>query len=766
MTGRTQMLFSLAPRAPKASARSLVLSLIASTLLGTAGLTLASAQAQQPAATATQSFNLPAQPLQAALDAFVRQTGWQLGYASALVQGRTSRPVSGTLTPSQALQTLLAGTGVTVTLTGPSTAALTAAAPAATPAGTTVLAPVTVFDTGLRRGGVAETVIDQKELERKNPSDLRDVFAGEPGVRVGSSVPMSQKVYVNGVEETNLAVSIDGSRQNNKVFHHNGTTVIDPSFLKAVRVDAGVAPADAGPGALAGAIAYETKDAKDLLPGDGIGGQVKSSFNTNGSVFTNNVTAYGREGAFEAFGSVNYGKGGKFTAGDGKKVDGTATDVLSGLGKLAVETERGHRFEISHERVHDDAARPFRANIGFITGRPTWEPRVRDYTIDRQNTVLSYSDAKPSVWWNPTVVLAYSRTDVETPIFTRPTGSSTTPGSYPGEGATDSLNGKIENKFNVGLGSVTAGADFYKDKGSYEDQTYGVSERARNMGLYAQARLEPVDILRLSFGARGDRQKFKGTTGQEWTNSGLSYNLSGELDLVPDFLTAKAGYSHTWAGIPLAENFIMNNVWRYGAGPKPVKSDNVTAGLAAHYAGFTLEGRVFQTKLNDARAARFAVASATLANDVKSKGFEIGAGYAWADGFVRAKYADIDVTINGQPADSDTGTYLATPMGQIITVGAGHTFRDWGVTLGADLEVVLDYEKVAAGNRPLKGYEVFNAYAEYQPANLSNLTFRLDVRNLFDRTYADRATYGQEFGTVTPLYQPGRAFLISATAKF
>lgn len=59
---------------------------------------------------------------------------------------------------------------------------------------------------------------------------------------------MSQKVYVHGIEETSLAVTMDGGRQNNKVFHHNGTNLIDPGLLKAVSVDAGVAPADAGPG--------------------------------------------------------------------------------------------------------------------------------------------------------------------------------------------------------------------------------------------------------------------------------------------------------------------------------------------------------------------------------------------------------------------------------------------------------------------------------------------------------------------------------------
>ncbi|MEC8294748.1 MAG: TonB-dependent receptor plug domain-containing protein, partial [Pseudomonadota bacterium] len=62
--------------------------------------------------------------------------------------------------------------------------------------------------------------VSGEDLARTKPTDLQDVFKGEPTVAVGSSIPTSQKIYVNGVEETNLVVTIDGSRQNNKVFHH------------------------------------------------------------------------------------------------------------------------------------------------------------------------------------------------------------------------------------------------------------------------------------------------------------------------------------------------------------------------------------------------------------------------------------------------------------------------------------------------------------------------------------------------------------------
>lgn len=748
--------------------------LLASTVLGAALAPLQDAFAQAPgaAAVAPLSFSIPAQPLRSAIDAFIRQTGWQVGYPGAAARGLTSQPVRGTMTPAQALQTLVGGTGLTVRLTGSSTAALVDAPAAvsagggAVPAGAIALDTIDVSGGSLSRGGVSEIYISPRELELKQPSDIRDVFAGHPTVKVGGSIPMSQKVYVHGVEETNLAVTIDGSRQNNKIFHHNGTTLIDPSFLRAARVDAGIAPADAGPGALAGAIAYETKDARDFLSGNGIGAFAKSSFNTNGRVFTNSLAGFGRSEGFDALGYVTFGKGQEYQDGNGRDVPGTSTDILSGLGKIAYEAPTGDRFQISHEHVRDDAPRPFRANMSFISGRPPWEPRIRNYEIRRQNTVFTYSDSTPTDWWDPKAVVAYSKTDVDTPIFEPPRAGSVLPISYPGHGRTDSFNGKFENRFSFPLGTVTAGADFYKDRALYSDPNFRASEKASNVGLYAQARLKPTDRTRLSFGLRGDRQWFTGTRGGEWDNAGLSRNISGEFDIIPEILTAKAGYSHAWGGIQLAENFIMNSAWNYGRGIRPVTADNYTAGLVAKFHGFTLEGTVFRTILDNARAARFAVASATLTREVESEGYEIAAGYTWEDGFVRAKYADIDVTIDNQPADSDAGTYLATPVGKVITLTGAHTFRDWGVTVGADVEIVLDYKKVAPGNLPLKGYEVVNAFVEYKPASYSNLTFRAEVKNLLDQTYSDRATYGQEFGTVTPLYQPGRAFVLSASARF
>ncbi|GLK80333.1 TonB-dependent receptor [Methylopila turkensis] len=767
----------------------------ASLLATAASLSATGAANAEAQGGATYAFDIPAKPLLSALADYTRLTGVQVLRPGAQRLNGQSRPVSGRLDAEAALRQMLRGSGLVYAFSNPRTATLHPLNAPVTPvqlAGeATTLEEITVTGEGgdgAPGGSAGSFTVTAADIERKNPQDVRDLFGGEPGVQVGSPLPLSQKVYVRGVEETNIAVTIDGSAQNNKVFHHNATTYIDPGLLKQARVDPTVAPADAGFGALAGSIAYETKDVADLLghDRDGYGGIVKGTFNSNGAVFGNSYTAYGKQSGFEALGYFNWADGGRYKNGSGDKVAGTATDLLSGLGKLAYESGEGHRFEVSHERIHDDTIRPFRPNLGSV-GR-FGEPPVRDFKLDRQNTVFNYTDTSPEGWWNPKVVLAYGGTKIKVPTYVRGPGGVSVYG-YDSSGETTSLNGKVENKFAFSLGDVTAGVDFRHDRARYSDPNYRAIEKMTNIGFYSQARLEPIDRGRISFGGRIDHQRFDGTNdgaGAEKNHTGVSANLSTEYDLIEDLLTAKAGYSHVWAGIPLAENFIMNPDWVYRnefGKLRATTADNYSAGLVLKHNGFTVEGSIFKTQIENARNARNAlnytgpfqpgpVPGATWAPDLDSKGFEIGVGYEWDAGFVRAKYAHITIDINGRPGDSDTGNYIATPVGDIFTISAAHTFMDWNVTIGGDVEFAPKYDRVGrdslTGSRleAFKAYEIVNIFAEYKPKLKYETTFRLDVKNLFDEIYSSRATYGQDYLNVTPLYEPGRAFLMTAQVKF
>ena len=554
------------------------------------------------------------------------------------------------------------------------------------------------------------------------------------------------------------------AKQNNKIFHHSATTLIDPSLLKAVSIDPGVAPADAGPGALGGAVQYETKDVRDLLEdGKSFGGFTVNEYSSNGGVFSTGNALYGMQDGFEYLGFFKYAKGGLQEDGSGTDIIGSRTQMLSGLGKVAYQSEEGHRLEFSYERVNDDEVRPYRGNIGQVLGgRPV--PLSRNYDLSRQNMVLTYTHEAPTGWWDPTIQLAYSVTDLDIDEATQNT-----------YGKTDSLNGKIENRFALDNGSVTTGVDFYSDVADINYKLFGVpassyvsEEKSSNVGVYTQARLDLTDRLHTSFGGRADFQRFTGNNGFSDNVSGLSGNLSVAYDLT-DALTASAGVSHVFGGIPLAENFIQNPAWTYAGGIEAVTSNNVYAGLTARLGDFDLSGKVFQTSIKNARTPSWG-GGAGLTKDMESTGFELGLGYNWVSGFARIGYANIDTKIDGATADSYTGNYLTTPIGQIFTLEAAHTFVDHGVTIGASGQIVLkeNATSISAGGvgQALPGYQIFNAYAEYTPEQYKNLTFRASVDNIFDETYAARATYGGEYASVVQLNEPGRTFKISLKAKF
>ncbi|MDH4413789.1 MAG: TonB-dependent receptor [Rhizobium sp.] len=733
-------------------------------MAGFSSLPVRAQVAAEPAA--ARSYDIPAQPLANALRAFGRQSGLQVSLAAEAARGASSVAVSGRLTLDAALAQLLGGTGLSyridngVVVVGDRLSAVPGGV--APTEGSTVIGEINV--SGERpRASVSSVTIDAEELAARNPSSIADVFRDTAGISVGSSMPTSQKVFVNGLEETTLSVTIDGSRQNNRVFHHNATNLIDPQLLRSVTVDAGIAPADAGPGALAGSIAYETKAVKDLLSEDGFGGQVSGGYDSNSRTVTTGLGGWAMQDGFEFLGFVNYGKGENYEAGNGETVRGTETNLLSGLGKFAYEAESGDRFEISHERVRDDAERPYRANASVVTTGRAWEPRYRNYTLDRDNTVFTYTDTTPEGWWDPTIRLAYSHSAVETPIFFN--DGSGNPASYAGQGESGSLNGRLQNRFSFENGDLVAGLDFYSDRIELDTarDAEDAAEKARNLGFYTQARLEPFEAMRLSFGGRADKQWFEGSTGQTWDHAGLSGNASVEYDLT-SMLTAKVGASHVWAGIPLAEAFIMNPGWTYGAaGPEITTANNVVTGLEFHHNGFTAEASLFRSRIRDARVAKWAAASANQNYDVETRGFALGAGYDWITGFIKVKYAHVDAEIDGKPADSDTGNYLTTSVGDIIILSGGHTFADWGLTIGGDIEIAPEYQAGAATYRP---YEVVNLYGEWKPERLPHMTLRAEVQNLFNETYASRATYGQEFGNVTPLHEQGRSFLFSVKATF
>lgn len=624
--------------------------------------------------------------------------------------------------------------------------------------GAIVLAPISVdAKADVITGGVQ---VEAEDLDRINPQTVRDVFRQEPGVTVSSPIPISQKIYVNGIEDTNLNVDIDGARQANKAYHHIGTTIIDPGMFKAVKIESGVAPADAGPRALAGSISLETKDGRDfVLPGETHGGFGKLSYNNNSEAFSEQAAGAIRAGNFDA---VIYGQkinGRDFKDGDGNFIEGTRPDNTNFIAKIGYTAPNGYRAKLSTTRFDDVSVRDGRMNFSVSSALGT---AYTDYS--RQQTTFSFGDETPTDTWDPKFSLSRTFTHL---------GAEFSNGTHI-IAWIESYNGKASNTFTTDLGTITTGADFFVDTGTGSSDVSGGgitrdgfrrTEREHDYGVFAQARLSLTEDIRTSFGGRYDYHRLEGNDDTVLTNSGPSGNANVEYDIT-DNVMGYAGASTVFGGVPMTEVGIQGTYYDY-TDVDTSRSYNAKIGLNVRFGDFTIDGHVFKTRIDNAHDLTSSTRSA--ASNVETEGGNITARYDYGSGFVRAGYSKTDFRVNSDVIGSGSESYLGVLLGDSISFEAHHDLRDMGVRVGTTNEYVFRNEdtKEITGEA-LNSYFVSNVYAEYMPETVNGLTLRADIRNLFDKTYADRANIGQysTSAAVTPFYEPGRTFLLSAKLEF
>ncbi|QDA36261.1 TonB-dependent receptor (plasmid) [Paracoccus liaowanqingii] len=603
-----------------------------------------------------------------------------------------------------------------------------------------------------------QIAVSEAQIRDARTGTLEDLFRAEPSVTVGGGIAIAERVFVNGIDEQQLAVSVDGAAQNNRMFHHTGTNIIDPNLLKAARVDPGVAPADAGFAALAGSLAYETKSAPDLLePGRRFGGQATTGLAGNGDTATGALALYGQQGPVDV---LVYGKratGEAYTDGDGAVVPRTGADMTSFALKLG--TQMGDwRAELGAIGFKDDALRPYRANLGGVFGgRPT--PETRRYALDQNSQTLTLRRTGTDGLLNPEIRLSRS----ESALDTFDLATAETPAPDFNTGVADTVSLVVQNRFQLGGAEVTAGLDTARSRGRYEGQYDGsvlaFREDRTNTGLFVQTRGRhgPIDY---SAGLRYDQSRFTGVGGQAVDTDGASVNAAITWH-VTDTLSLNAGASSVFGGTQLASVYELDDFSAPDAYDAlgATRGQNRVLGAEWTQGGTTLGAEIFRTRLGDVRKG-------LTARDLESEGFRLSARQDWRGGFAALRYSDTEVTLDGRGASSFDVRELGTIPGAMLTLEARHEVRA-GLTLGGIVQHAIEEETRAADtDSDWPGYTVVDIFAEYEPEAFDNVTFRAEVTNLFDRTYVDRASYGSDYAEVVGQREPGRSIAATAVLRF
>ncbi|MBD9356118.1 TonB-dependent receptor plug domain-containing protein [Methylomonas albis] len=601
----------------------------------------------------------------------------------------------------------------------------------------------------------------RQTVEDTPSTSIKDVFEKNISVGVGGPTASAQKVFVNGIEETNLNVQIDGARQVNNLWHHNANLLLDPGVLKAVSVDAGVAAADAGPGALGGSLRYETKDVDDFLqPGRDYGAFLSGGFASNLDTFTKSGAAYGRYRDVEAMGYASHAEGANYTAGNSDTVQGTGANLLSALGKLAYTAEGGHRFEASAQHLSDDDIRPFRANFAAVRGLTL----LSENAFKRDTANFKYSTRQPSDFYDPELRFYYNATSLSRP---NPNGGFR-PGYF--ESNIQSLGATALNRFKTPLGELSTGMDFYQDQATTDNfRDAAMVETARNLGGFAQLRSAPSEWLNLSSGVRLDSQTFEAVDRQQFDNIAASPNVSIGITPLQD-LSINGSYSYVFGGIQLAEAAVFHTMpfASYANDLAAQRATNAKVGLSYSLANVKLEGEVFSTRIQNTQAYQEGDDSFIRVNGpaVKTEGFNLGMAYQQNNADFGAHYTNTEVSYD----HAQIGTlafYLGSPVGEIIKLHAAYAWPTLGIKTGVSSEIALRYRFAAdSGNRDLDGYHTYNLFAQWQPHFYRGISLRAELNNLTNEDYTDRYSAGTAVGFITPLQNPGRSVLISTKLEF
>lgn len=645
-----------------------------------------------------------------------------------------------------------------------------------TSGGAAVLPTLTLIANGAENiEATGGAVVTREDIEALAPADNSELFARESAVSVSGGAGPSKRIHVFGIEQSQLAVTVDGVPQGPTTWHHTGSNVIDPAFLKSVEVEAGAAAADAGFAAGAGAVRYETVGARDLLAdGRTIGGRAAISYGSNGRGVGGSLAGFGVRDGFDWFVMVHGQDGDNYEAGNGHEMPGTEPAAQGALMKLGYEAE-GHRVELAYEHARDDADRVIKMNMDLNGDRAVYPLKVTRDTLS-----LTYRTTAPSATWDPEVKLYHSSNGYRRPNYAL--------GDL--AGGTDRINGDmvldrdtfggvVKNTFALLQGTVTAGIDFAND--DYKVDNYGdhstAQPRVRNfstmqMGAFVQARVEFDSGFDLSTGVRYDHHRLTDWNSHRFTDDGASANATLSYR-INDAVELFAGASHTWMGFDVGEYGLLHArdaSFATDPGYDPATARTYKLGVNASHENWRAGLTFFDIRLDGLAEYDTEAGYLTNGDEGRSRGFTLNGAYDWGTGRIGATYTKADVTVDGDDALPSGGTFM--PVSDLATLYVDQALPAHDLKVGGTVEwagKLSDGAMTAAGFADHDSYTVVNAYAEWAPPQMKGAAIRLGVDNLLDETYYERTSYvARQVGTrdIQPALAPGRTVTLGLTMNF
>ena len=81
------------------------------------------------------------------------------------------------------------------------------------------------------------TNIDLEKVEQNQASSLTEVFKNNSSMEVGGGAINVQRIYLRGIESSNLNISLDGAKQGKNMFQHRSNELgINPDVKRSAKL--------------------------------------------------------------------------------------------------------------------------------------------------------------------------------------------------------------------------------------------------------------------------------------------------------------------------------------------------------------------------------------------------------------------------------------------------------------------------------------------------------------------------------------------------
>ena len=629
--------------------------------------------------------------------------------------------------------------------------------------------------------------VDDIKISTRNAGLAKDVMRDIPGVYVGGTNGMNQKIYMRGVSDRGLNITVDGAKQNGNTFHHNADLLIDPDLIKAIDVEVGSRSVVNGSGALGGSVAFKTVDAKDLLEsGEKIGAKIKTGYASNNSEFSQGLMLFTApvEG-LDFIAAINhkgydYGK-----SGNKRKIGGDGND-LSYLLKLGYSFLDAHRISISREHNEFKGMYPMRAEFGsWYTGQYPVDNRK----YERDTTTLKY-EYKPSDLLNLEVTAYNTEHKKDDPVL-KILGVKT-----------NGINAKAKSVVETGalMQTFRYGAEFYQSKNFNKPDNH-YPEKVNNYSIYAEDALN-FSSLTVTPGIRYTHHELKSYDGLAGNVKSYTYKFNEFTPaLALDYeilkgLHAFASYARVFRGPDVMESMYASRAENFEANKdlKATTGNSYETGLKYHgdineASSYSLSAKYFMTKYKNLIVDNGSYVTGTPPNEITIYR-RINAGGADISGVellarlnldalsLAASYTHQNIKYKDRVAKASGGYYTSNiigyrDQGDKYTFNAEYAFLRIDTLIGYNLIYFASKNTVSASNDKsdkIPSYAVSDIYATYAPSSgkFKGLEINAGIYNLFNKAYASQsqrmADYTGRQDTID--WEPGRNFKVNVSYKF